>query len=491
MAGAVEENGLTMRAWRRALAPALLVMLLALIGAEPAAAALDPSFGQGGRLVLPTSFEGRARWSSPGAVAMPDGSLVVATRESLVRLTPEGQLDPSFGEGGRLIPSAPPGARFEIVGLALDSQNRLLVAGTSVFPGEEQASVEFLPGTLEGPREARILRLLPDGRPDPSFGDGGVVETDLGLPPPRDQAGKALLAKPWVELTGVAVDAQNRVVVTGGAAVGVETGCAHDWFFNVLTYAGLVARFTEAGAVDTGFGGGDGVFGGHSASENPLGDEFVADPSIGPGGEATYITGSGRCPRADGYTGMARLTGDGGPVTGFGSAGSVHAAVDEAVTRPDGSLLALESLPWREGEPWRERVSDYGPSGVLDSAFGRAGHTVVTLPGGPASGLRSLATDANGRVLLGGHLATARVRRGHHGKPRKPSRRWLLLMRLNRNGQLDRSLGPHGRVAIGFGALPVYGSQVLVDDQGRVVLVGTYVGEKGEGLAIARYLPKG
>jgi hypothetical protein len=98
-----------------------------------------------------------------------------------------------------------------------------------------------------------------------------------------------------------------------------------------------------------------------------------------------------------------------------------------------------------------------------------------------------VATDEHGRVLLAGELrvAMSRDRKRRLEKPRN----WFVLMRLRPDGRVDRGFGPHGRIATRFGSLAVTGPSLLLDPEGRAIMVGTYGGRKGtEGLAVARYV---
>jgi len=450
------------------------------------AARLDPTFGQAGRVTLPPQPAGGAI-----PVLMPDDSLVIGGR-TLLRLAPDGQLDESFGAGGTLTPPAPPDGDFQVEGLAVDPHDRLIVAGTSELPaGEVKPSVAFGNGTPESPQAVRVVRYLPSGALDTSFGDHGIVETDFGLPPPVDESGQPLLPKPWVKATGVAVDGEGRVVLTGGSIVGLQFGCFHDWFFNTLTYAAFVARLTESGTPDASFGGGDGVFGGHSTDENPLHAEFSDGPLVGPDGSVTYAHGDGRCPRAEGSNGLARLTADGAPSTSFTAGSTVRRWITAAALAPNGSTTVVGPVtPWYfPKEPLRARVTRIGPQGKPDRSYGHRGQTVVTTPGGPGSSLHTLAMDGRGRALLGGTMISAKAFRGPAGSAKKRHRHFFVLVRLKANGRLDWAFGPRGRIATRFGALGVNQSSLLIDSQKRAVVVGSYGRTyTAHGLVVARYL---
>jgi uncharacterized delta-60 repeat protein len=72
----------------------------------------------------------------------------------LARYTADGWLDSEFADAGRAVLES--GGDDQVAGLALDSEGRLLVAGS--------LANEFL-----------LLRLLPNGALDDSFGGGGRV----------------------------------------------------------------------------------------------------------------------------------------------------------------------------------------------------------------------------------------------------------------------------------------------------------------------------
>jgi uncharacterized delta-60 repeat protein len=128
---------------------------------------LDPSFGAAGKFLLagPTSGGGI------GNVVVVDGSgriLVgggVAGASSLdfgvVRLSPTGSLDLTFGSGG--VASADFAGNVEAIGtLTIQPDGKYLVAGSSSHPKTGIGSYAF-------------ARFQPDGTLDPGFGTAGKV----------------------------------------------------------------------------------------------------------------------------------------------------------------------------------------------------------------------------------------------------------------------------------------------------------------------------
>jgi uncharacterized delta-60 repeat protein len=136
---------------------------------------LDPSFGQGG---LVTSYEGSGghapRSGGRAVIQQPDGRLVVAgfrevpSRMSagtlLARFLPDGRMDPAFGTAGMVITD---------VGVPAFSTSDALIQQ----PDGKLVIVGHVAG---GPIDMFLGRYLPDGRVDPAFGTGGIVITDVG-----------------------------------------------------------------------------------------------------------------------------------------------------------------------------------------------------------------------------------------------------------------------------------------------------------------------
>ena len=131
--------------------------------------ALDRSFGDGGHVL--TNFGGDD--ASQAVAVQPDRKIVAVGKSehggnfdfAVARYRPDGTLDRSFGDRGRVRTDLGDGSFDYGLGGLIDGLGRIVVVGKSDAAGSLDLALE---------------RYLPDGRRDRSFGDHGTVLTDLG-----------------------------------------------------------------------------------------------------------------------------------------------------------------------------------------------------------------------------------------------------------------------------------------------------------------------
>jgi uncharacterized delta-60 repeat protein len=154
---------------------------------------IDPTFGQNGSVVV--DIAPLSEYANAVAI-QGDGKVVIGGRTdyeiapsrylshaTLLRLNPDGTRDPNFGGGDGVALIEIDGYSSDSQDVALDGDGRILVAGAN-YP-----DVDFY-----------LARLQPDGTPDPTFGEAGLVRTHVtdGYDVPYDMLfpghGKVVLA---------------------------------------------------------------------------------------------------------------------------------------------------------------------------------------------------------------------------------------------------------------------------------------------------------
>ena len=131
---------------------------------------------------------------------------------SLVGVLPDGTIDSSFGTAGWVTRDAGPGSDL-LVDVVVDQEDRIVAAGLA-----------NIGGALHGV----VLRLLPGGEPDTSFGSDGLVTHNV-----------AGLADAFY---GVAAQADGKVVAAGFSSNALGGTWAH------------AVRFSDDGSLDPDFG---------------------------------------------------------------------------------------------------------------------------------------------------------------------------------------------------------------------------------------------
>jgi uncharacterized delta-60 repeat protein len=134
---------------------------------------LDLTFGVGGRVSLGFA---KGADSANAVLIQPDGSMVMAGSTgfmtaggfdndiAVARLDPSGALDASFGVGGTFEAHAPGTAANNGLAVGLDTNGRVIVAGYALRAEAQDAALDLV-----------VIRLNADGALDTTFGDSGFI----------------------------------------------------------------------------------------------------------------------------------------------------------------------------------------------------------------------------------------------------------------------------------------------------------------------------
>ena len=423
---------------RRMRAGGTLLSVLWLAIAAPVWAAggdLDPLFGTGGIVTTTIGSQGA---EAQDLVIQSDGRIVVVgsdgvqttdTDVTLARYLSDGTLDTSFGSGGIVItPLTSNSDRAYAV--ALDAQENIVIAG----------EINQMIGVAG---DFLVARYLTDGSLDMSFGTGGVVTT------PMPQPGGAL---------AVAIQADGKIVAAGFSGEHVA-----------------LARYETSGALDATFGSGGRVV----DSLTPAGAFAVAlqaDGKIVVAGDRRLLSDRFLLERYDVNGALDPTFGSGGVVvTPVVSDNSFASSV---TIQPNGYIVAAGNAQQPGFGPDMFAVARYKPDGTLDPSFDGDG-TVTTSPGAGDAGAHAIVkVQADGKVLLAGHLSGGFGMLG------------AAMIRYEGDGSLDSTWGSGGIVLTSVGAQSAaFSADIQVD--GKIVAVGLTAGTTAAApdFLVARYLP--
>ncbi|WP_188971371.1 NHL repeat-containing protein [Deinococcus aerolatus] len=343
----------------------------------------------------------RPSFAARDTAAQADGRTVVFGHRGadyvMARYLAGGQPDPSFGGSGEVrLPRTAPGGAAEIFRLTVQAGGGLLALG----------------GTT-------VLRVLPDGRPDPAFGQGGRVTAALPAAP------QALAALP-----------DGRVLVAGGTRALSPDPAAP-------ASALVLTRLLPGGAPDPGFGVGGQVVTALDASASAFSVWPLADGGALVGGTALSFEG-GTYSRWV----VVRYTAGGALDPAFGDGGVATVRGDRfAATRPsslavDASGRVLSAGHLSSGVCTLDRLL---PSGQRDPAWAyEAASELRVLPDGNAVGGAGAGTpDVSLALLPGGGAALggcAQFTPDASGQDQVQP----VLARLGPDGSPDLTLGSQG-----------------------------------------------
>ncbi len=443
----------------------LLVSVLALALTSPIAShagQLDATFGTGGKVTTPGSSGGTGADVGTCTAVQGDGKVLVAgsadngTDDTLavLRYTAGGVLDAGFGTGGKAIPSVDGIMLARAMGMALQSDGKIVVAG--------YANVATVNVVIVLRFHGDIATGTP-GTLDAGFGTGGYVTTAIGSD---------------AFANGVALQADGKIVVTGGAHTGSH-------------YGFMVARYTASGVLDTSFAG-----------TGFLSTVFSGGDAVGYG---VAVQGDGKIVLAgysnDGtknYITVMRYHGDiatgtpGNLDSGFNGGGTmtmtvgVDGAVGESVAlQSDGKILVC-GYGFTVGSTNNFALVRLTTAGALDTSFAGTGQVLTSLIAGERSEARGVAVAPDGKIIVAGNVS-----RG--GKQNFAVARYHADAATGTPGTLDATFGSGGKVVTSFGASTDVARGVAVGSDGKIVAAGqSYQGSVNKNdFAAARYLPTG
>lgn len=352
-------------------------------------------------------------------------ALVVATL-SVSALGAPGDPDLSFNGTGRVATAVGNG---EDTGLsvAVQPDGKIVIVGTS-FNGSNL--------------DLALVRYLPNGTLDSSFGAAGKVTTSIGS---GDEYG-----------VSVAVQADGKIVAAGQ----VNTGSRYDF---------AVVRYRTDGSLDPSFGSGGKV----TTSVGNTND-YALKIVLQTDGKLIVI---GQSYNPKNSFGIVRYNADGSLDLTFNGTGRVITPINGindraygAAIQNDGKIVVAGAT--QIGSLYDFAVLRYNADGILDTTFNGTGKVVTDLGGNDIG--HGVAVQSDGKIVVTGSGGG-----GGHDQ--------FATLRYNANGTLDSTFNGTGKVLTVFGGNNDSAGGLVVQSDGKLIVTGNSYNGSSYELALARY----
>lgn len=402
-----------------------------------AAGTLDATFGSAGKAI---STYSTTSTFGPAVKVQTDGRIVVVGKQFnghdddilVQRFYSNGLPDTSFGTGGAAVLKLSSGDE-NAKALVIQSDGKIVIAGGAVQFGSYETSV--------------VLRLTADGVLDSSFGSGGKVLIDFGVPS---------------HAHAVVLQSDGKVVMTG------ETYTTSDGGMFAL------ARLQSNGALDTSFGTGGKVSQVLGTGGNGHALAVQSDGKVVVGGYATS-TETRRTSFA-----VLRFSSTGVLDTSFGSGGTSLISVGTGNNYCHALLLQSDGKIVLSGGANTATNFDFALvrlniNGTLDTSFGSGGTVTTNFVSGSTPSIEETAAaiiQTDGKIVAGGY-----------------SDRKFAVVRYLANGSVDTSFGTAGMVTtvVGSDGDDWIKSMALQSWDGKIIAAGYSKNGTNFNLALTRY----
>lgn len=437
--------------WRSRTLNLLIVMIAALLvsptllyQAKAAAGDLDLAFGSNGKVT--TDFGGTTDYGN-AVVLQADGKIIVAGHAitdyanpgffsdfALARYNPNGALDTTFGNNGKVTTHFNGGPFDAVDDLALQPDGKIVAAGHAV-------------DDVGGSVDIAVVRYNSNGSLDTAFGNGGKVTTHL-----RDSSNSA---------SSLVLQPDGKIVIAGA------TGAIPDI---------AVVRYNPNGSLDSTFGSNGAVITHFDGGYNVTVSAY--DLALQPDGKlvtvGSYIQDYGR----PAVFALARYNSDGSLDTAFGNGGEVITNVtgyaETIALQPDGKIIAGGHIRVAQHDNDIE-LARYNSDGSPDTGFGNNGVVRTTFSSSSDDLARTIALQADGKIIAAGHTGNYPLFD-------------LAIVRYTSDGQLDPGFGSNGKVSTGFFSSWEEANGLAIQPDGNIVMVGEAETPSGLDFALVRYL---
>lgn len=334
----------------------------------------DNSFGTAGVSLVDLGGLQAQGGFEPEIAIQPDGKILVcgygwnmADEDIFVcRLLPNGNLDPTFGIGGKvyasLAGSGQPDAAYAIT---IDATGNIYVCGSART------------GQFATTNDVAIIKLTPSGAFDPSFSGDGKLLLDL--------------SGSWDFAYGIAVRTDGKIIVTG------YSGMPANFFaIRLMTDGSYDPTFGTAGKTTVDITG-------NNVADECWGMALTPDEKIIMVGDA-FQSSTGSFDAA-----IVQLTANGTPDITFSGDGIATFPIStettimrNAIVQPNGKYLVSGSAKISGNDDYA--ILMLNPDGTLDPTFNQTGIYTIDVSGQAYGDIGyGLALQQDGKILLSGN----------------------------------------------------------------------------------------
>ncbi len=420
---------------------------------------LDDSFGSNGKAV--TNFKNAAAQCYTSALQR-DGKILAAGQYGastgrpsgffIIRYLADGSVDSSFSDDGYVVTSLSDNWFTQtletIRSIAVQPDNKIVVAGYA-SRGELNDEDGVHPNF-----NLALVRYMPNGSLDSTFGENGKVMTDFGV----FELGYAVTLQP-----------DGKIVVGGSSQAP----------FDIDNF--LVTRYLPNGNLDSSFGEGGKVITDFNDSDRDIIRALAlqSDGKIVAGGTNLFVGDS-----HSGNFALARYERNGLLDASFGNGGMVLTdfgpngdEINDIALQPDGKIVAAGTANYGFMQNTSMALVRYNTDGSLDPTFGEAGKTSIRFEEGPSTAT-SIALQEEGKIITAGRVYPTDFS-GDFG-----------IARCMPGGSLDSTFGTNGKTATDMSTENYdIAYDCALQEDGKIVLMGETHSSTFESydIALARY----
>lgn len=392
---------------------------------------LDPSFGDGGKLITNINNDEKAN----GLIIQSDGKIVVAgytytntygNDVVCIRYNSDGSLDQSFGFNGIATFDIQLGSDDKALAIDIQNDGKLILGGYSDNGSD---------------KEALLMRLNSDGSLDTSFGDNGKILTGYstnGIPVRQD------------EYRVVKIHHLTGNIVVGGTSYSASNNSR-----------AIVARYTSTGTLDETFAN-EGKFTGLPNSQTTSNYLFsIEDLAIKSNGKITLVGWS------NSWFYLGRLNANGTMDTTFSSDGYNHLWGG----RMYGIELNNDDSFYFTGDIWTAPETQLY-TGRINANGGGITATPFFFGSIMAAYSFAIEKDTNDKLIVAGYLLNENTNQSS-----------FLVGRLLADHSIDNTFGNNGFTTTPFNNSMSRAYDMKIQADGKIVLAGF----SGNNIALARY----